>query len=99
MVPVFLDDVFLVLVTFLDNNPALFPSVLHLQADPRIATDPPLAIPLGPVPDLLDRPIRRVVGMADTRLARGHRFNGLPGKKFDHLFFLERPERQKRFSR
>jgi hypothetical protein len=66
MVPVLLDDVFLVLVTFFDYYSALFTTILHLQANPGVACDPPLAISFDAVPDLLDGAIRGVVGMAYT---------------------------------
>ena len=66
MTSVLLDDVFLVLVTLFHDYAALFTSILHLQANPRIASDPPLAISLVAVPELLDSSIRVVVGMAYT---------------------------------
>lgn len=66
MVTVLLDDVLLVVVSILDDYSALFTAILHLQANPRVVADPPLAISLGSVPDLLDSAIRGVVGAAYT---------------------------------
>ena len=66
MVSVLLDDVLLVFVTLFDDNPAFFAQILHLQANPGVFCDPPLAISLGPVPDLFKSSIRGVIGMAHT---------------------------------
>ena len=66
MVSVLLDDVFLVIVTFFNYYSALFPSILHLQTNPRVISNPPLAISLGTVSELLYSSIRGVIGMAYT---------------------------------
>jgi hypothetical protein len=66
MMSVLLDDVFLILVTFFNYYSAFFLEVLHLQANPGVASDTPFAISLDTVPELLDSSIRGVVAMAYT---------------------------------